>query len=109
MGRYDWCTKKKIILVKLQYSVINTSIYIRNKKIKNVIVKNYFFSFFPDIYNISGYYDNYLKYGDIFSYQNTARAKIFNRDAGNVKNMDDMIRMMRFQNSLTTKAFSFLF
>lgn len=40
--------------------------------------------------------DSYLKYGDLFSYQNTSRAKIFNRDAGKIQNMDDMIRMMRF-------------
>lgn len=40
--------------------------------------------------------DNYIKYGDFFSYQNASRAKIFNRDAVKIQNMDDMIKMMRF-------------
>ena len=65
------------------------------------------YRYYPDIYNISGYMDSYLKYGDLFSYQNTSRAKIFNRDAGKIQNMDDMIRMMRFVFNNTSYRFSF--
>jgi hypothetical protein len=45
---------------------------------------------------MSGYEDNYLQYGDFFSYKNASRAKIFNRDANNVRDMDAMISLMRF-------------
>ena len=47
---------------------------------------------------MSGAYDDYLKYGDVFSYVNTSRAKIFNREHSNIVDVDSMIKVMRFNN-----------
>jgi hypothetical protein len=50
---------------------------------------------YPDIYNISGTYDAFLKYGDFFSYDESPRASIFRRDHHKVVDIDSMIKMMR--------------
>ena len=51
---------------------------------KNLQDKTYFPSYnvayFEDIFNISGSWENVAKYGDWFTYDKTARAKIFERD-----------------------------
>jgi hypothetical protein len=56
---------------------------------------SYNLPYYPFIYNTSGVYDNYLKYGDFFSYSNSSRASIFRRDHSKVTDIDSMIRMMR--------------
>uniref|UniRef100_A0A6B2L1J5 Phospholipase B-like n=1 Tax=Arcella intermedia TaxID=1963864 RepID=A0A6B2L1J5_9EUKA len=57
---------------------------------------SYNIPYFPANYNISGYPTLYLKYGNKYSYQNSSRAQIFRRDAGKVQNMEDMKRIMRY-------------
>ena len=54
---------------------------------------------------MSGAYDDYIKYGDVFSYTNTSRAKIFNREQVNIVDVNTMIKVMRF-NNYTTDPFS---
>ncbi len=66
---------------------------------------SYNIAYYPEIYNISGTYDAYVKYGSFFSYEESPRASIFRRDQGNVKDMDSMIRMMRY-NKYTTDPLS---
>ena len=56
---------------------------------------SYNLPYYPFIYNISGVYDAYLKYGDFFSYTNSPRANIFRRDHSNVSDVNSMIKMMR--------------
>ena len=53
---------------------------------------------YPDIYNISGTYDAFVKYGNFFSYENSPRASIFRRDHSKVVDMDSMIKLMRYNN-----------
>lgn len=55
-----------------------------------------FYRYFPLIYNISGVYDSYLKYGDFFSYTKSPRAQIFSRDNTKVVDLNSMIALMRF-------------
>jgi hypothetical protein len=57
---------------------------------------SYNIAYFPEIYNISGTFESYLEYGDFFSYEKTPRAQIFSRDHSNVKDIDSMIKMMRY-------------
>jgi len=57
---------------------------------------SYNIPYFPFVYNISGYPAYYEKYGNEFSYSQCARAQIFRRDAGAVQTMDDMKRIMRY-------------
>jgi len=52
--------------------------------------------FYPFIYNISLYPQYLAKYGDDYSWSECARAKIFRRDQGGVSDMDDMRRIMRY-------------
>jgi len=61
--------------------------------------------FYPEIYNLSGYPEFYQKYGDAYSYSECARAKIFHRDAHNVQTIDDMKKIMRY-NEYQTDPFS---
>jgi len=57
---------------------------------------SYNIPFFPTIYNMSGYPAFFNLYGNEFSYSQCARAQIFRRDAPDVYTMDDMKRIMRF-------------
>jgi hypothetical protein len=57
---------------------------------------SYNIPFFPFIYNISGYPAEFAKHGNEFSYSECARAQIFRRDAPNVQTLDDMKRIMRY-------------
>jgi hypothetical protein len=52
--------------------------------------------YFPFIYNISGYPAMFEKYGNEYSYTMCPRAQIFRRDAPAVQTMDDMKRIMRY-------------
>jgi len=49
----------------------------------------------PTIRKLSGADDNEMKFGDWFSYDHTARAQIFKRDAPGVESLDGMKRLMR--------------
>ncbi|KAM4708771.1 putative phospholipase B-like 2 [Discoglossus pictus] len=55
---------------------------------------------FPEIYNASGMPDLVDQYGDWFSYKSNPRAQIFLRNHTQVKDMDSMISLMRYNNYL---------
>ena len=59
---------------------------------------SYNIPYYPEVYNISGAYDAFIKYGSFFSYEYSPRASIFRRDQNKVVDMDSMIRMMRYNN-----------
>lgn len=63
---------------------------------QNSYWSSYNVAYYPYVYNISGTYDAYLKYGDIFSYDKTARAMIFRRDQSKVVDMTTMMSIMRY-------------
>lgn len=48
------------------------------------------------IYSASGYEEMAARYGDFFSYQKTARARIFARDQARVTNLTSLYRLMRY-------------
>lgn len=52
--------------------------------------------FYKSVFNLSGLPAMVEKYGDWFSYDKTPRALIFQRDHSSVKNINTMIRMMRY-------------
>jgi len=52
--------------------------------------------FFEEIFNKSGYPAYVEKHGEQYSYQLAPRAMIFRRDANNVKDMDSMKAIMRY-------------
>lgn len=54
--------------------------------------------YFSTIIKISGQQDLINKYGDIYTYENTPRAKIMRRDNSKVKDMKTMINLMRYNN-----------
>lgn len=55
----------------------------------------FFYSYFPNIFNLSGNWDNVKKYGDWFTYDKTPRALIFARDWSKVDDMSSLIKLMR--------------
>jgi len=57
---------------------------------------SYNIPFFPFVYNISGYPQYYKSYGNTYSYSHCARANIFRRDQGEVSTLEDMQRIMRY-------------
>lgn len=57
---------------------------------------SYNIAFYPYVYNITGTYDAFVKYGSFFSYEESPRASIFRRDQHNVVDIDSMIKMMRY-------------
>ena len=52
--------------------------------------------YFPTVFNLSGVPAMVQQYGDWFSYDKTPRALIFQRDQSAIKDMDSMIRLMRY-------------
>ena len=54
--------------------------------------------YFKDIFNASGGPAMVSKFGDWFSFEKTPRALIFKRDQGNVRDLDSMTRLMRYNN-----------
>ncbi len=52
----------------------------------------------PFIRNISGADEAQALFGDWFSYEKTARALIFARNQSNINSLEDMKRMMRYNN-----------
>jgi hypothetical protein len=57
---------------------------------------SYNIPFFEMIYNLSGYPAYYKQYGNQYSYTEAARAQIFRRDEHAVQTIDDMKRIMRY-------------
>jgi len=53
-------------------------------------------AYFPSIFEASGAPKMVQKFGDFFSYNNTARAKIFARDEGQISDVDSMMAVMRY-------------
>lgn len=64
--------------------------------LENSYWASYNIAYFPLIFNMSGTPDEVAKYGDWFTYDKHPRALIFKRDHVNVKNMDDMLALMRY-------------
>ncbi|XP_071797643.1 phospholipase B-like 1 isoform X1 [Asterias amurensis] len=56
--------------------------------------------FYEEIYTLSGYPAMKAKKGNLYSYQLTPRAEIFRRDNGNVKDMDSLMNVMRYNDYL---------
>ncbi|XP_039188557.1 putative phospholipase B-like 2 [Crotalus tigris] len=54
--------------------------------------------YFQDIFNTSGLPALVQKYGDWFTYEKNPRARIFRRNQTLIRDMDSMIRLMRFNN-----------
>lgn len=54
--------------------------------------------YYKDIFNMSGSPANVKKFGDWFTYDKTPRALIFKRDHRTVKDLDSMIKVMRYNN-----------
>jgi len=52
--------------------------------------------YFKEIYEASGTPKMVEKYGDFFSYTETPRAKIFKRDQSSVEDVEDMMKLMRY-------------
>lgn len=56
---------------------------------------SYNIPYFDEIFQASGHPKMVDQYGDFFSYQNTARAKMFARDQSKARDVDSMIEVMR--------------
>ena len=52
-------------------------------------------SYYPDIFNKSGFGEMVEKYGDWFTYKGAPRAKIFARNHSMVTDLPSMIALMR--------------
>jgi hypothetical protein len=78
--------------------------HVVSKDMTNILrEKTYWSSFnlpyFDEIRNISGNYENVKIYGEfLFSHDDYSRSKIFSRDHVNVKDIDSMIKLMRYNN-----------
>ncbi|KAL9656174.1 hypothetical protein ABK040_007791 [Willaertia magna] len=62
---------------------------------KNGYWASYNVPFFPYIYNVSGYLDQYKKNGNSFSYEYCPRANIFRRDAPSANDVEGVQRLIR--------------
>ena len=58
-------------------------------------------AFYPEAFKVSGAQEKVDKYGSWFSYSETPRAKIMERDQGKVKDEESMMKLMRY-NSFQT-------
>ncbi|XP_026634188.1 putative phospholipase B-like 2 isoform X2 [Microtus ochrogaster] len=61
---------------------------------------SYNIPFFETVFNASGLQALVAEYGDWFSYTKNPRAQIFRRDQSSVKDMDSMVRLMRYNDFL---------
>lgn len=52
--------------------------------------------FYPEIFNVSGQWALVDAYGPFFSWGNTSRARIFQRDAPKVADLEGMKRLLRY-------------
>ncbi|XP_064424063.1 putative phospholipase B-like 2 isoform X2 [Latimeria chalumnae] len=71
-------------------------------KTQELLQKGYWASYnipyFEEIFNASGIPELVQKYGDWFTFDKNPRAQIFHRNQTLVKDMDSMIRLMRYNN-----------
>eukprot|EP01113_Clastostelium_recurvatum_P013539 TRINITY_DN1719_c0_g1_i2.p1 TRINITY_DN1719_c0_g1~~TRINITY_DN1719_c0_g1_i2.p1 ORF type:complete len:584 (+),score=142.12 TRINITY_DN1719_c0_g1_i2:60-1754(+) len=78
--------------------------YIESKDVTANLETGYWPSFnvpfFEYVFNVSGFWSAFNKYGPLFSYQNNPRARIFRRDANNVAGVHSMQKMMRYNDWL---------
>lgn len=61
---------------------------------------SYNIPFHQNIYTLSGYGEMWREYGEDFSYDLCPRAKIFRRDQADVKDLDSLKHIMRFNGEL---------
>lgn len=54
--------------------------------------------YFKQIYDMSDYGSQAIKYGDFYTYNRTARALIFRRDQRNATNLSSLYHLMRYNN-----------
>lgn len=71
---------------------------ITGELVANGYVASYNVARFPAIYNMSGMFPLYEQYGPWFSFNDTARANIFRRDAVKITTPQAMEAMMRYNN-----------
>ncbi|GFO04648.1 phospholipase b-like [Plakobranchus ocellatus] len=73
---------------------------IESRDLTHVLRDGYFASYnipyFDNIYNISGYPRMALMFGHNFSYELAPRAKIFRRDQSNIRTLQDMKDLLRY-------------
>ncbi|KAH7940817.1 hypothetical protein HPB49_006198 [Dermacentor silvarum] len=53
-------------------------------------------TYFPEIFKMTLQPENVEKYGDYYSYENSPRAKMFQRDNGNLTDMDSVVAYLRY-------------
>ena len=86
-------------MIKLQFSEL-VIVTIKQFSIHTLSISGYWPSynvpFYEEVYNRSGYPDVVKTRGTDYSYQLAPRAKIFRRDQGNVKDMESMKAIMRY-------------
>ncbi|XP_071850229.1 putative phospholipase B-like 2 [Apostichopus japonicus] len=63
---------------------------------KNSYWASYNIPYFKDIYNMSGAQASFEQYGDIFSYENCPRAKMFRRNHTDAIDTDSVMKLMRY-------------
>lgn len=57
---------------------------------------SYNIPYFSNIYNISGYPEQFVKYGNGYSYENCPRALIFNRNSSTINTFEQFQAMMQY-------------
>ncbi|KAH7983309.1 putative phospholipase B-like 2 [Rhipicephalus sanguineus] len=57
---------------------------------------SYNIAYFSDVFNLSGQLPKVQRYGNFYTYENAPRAQIFRRDHVKVKDMNSMIKLMRY-------------
>ncbi|CAG2104670.1 unnamed protein product [Medioppia subpectinata] len=75
--------------------------YIESADVTHVLREQHYWPsynvpYFKSIYDMSDYTSQYIKYGDFFSYEKTARALIFRRDQNKVTDLDSLYKLMRY-------------
>jgi hypothetical protein len=59
---------------------------------------SYNLPFYPNVFNLSGVMKRYAAEGDLYSYSNCSRARIFRRNQSAVNSVTDMELLMRYNN-----------
>ncbi|XP_070378120.1 putative phospholipase B-like 2 [Dermacentor albipictus] len=53
-------------------------------------------AYFPEVFEMTSQPESVEKYGDYYSYENSPRAKMFQRDHGNLTDMDSVVAYLRY-------------
>ncbi|KAH6925054.1 hypothetical protein HPB50_000214 [Hyalomma asiaticum] len=53
-------------------------------------------AYFPEIFEMTGQPETVEKYGDLYTYDNCPRCKMFQRDIGNLTDMDSIVTYLRY-------------